>query len=77
MLRLGRCDKYDKIGVWIDGTGKNSILCTMVSWASMGWNRAHLGQIDRKWNLEKLHVNTVSIVVKFGLSRLSGLNQHS
>ena len=38
---------------------------------------AHLGKIDRKWNLEKLHVNTVSIVIKFGLSRLSGLNQHS
>ena len=36
--------------------------------------RTHLGRIDRKWNLEKLHVNTVSIVVKFGLSRL---NQHS
>ena len=38
---------------------------------------AHLGKTDRKWNLEKLHVNTVSTVVKFGLSRLSGLNQHS
>ena len=36
--------------------------------------QAHLGKTDRKWNLEKLHVNTVSIVVKFGLSRL---NQHS
>ena len=38
---------------------------------------AHLGKIDRKWNLEKLHVNMVSTLVKFGLSRLSGLNQHS
>ena len=39
--------------------------------------RAHLGKIDRKWNLENLHVNTVSTVVKFGLSGLSGLNRDS
>ena len=39
--------------------------------------RAHLGKTDRKWNLENLHVNMVSTVVKFGLSRPSGLNQHS
>ena len=39
--------------------------------------RAHLSKTDRKWNMEKFHVNTVSTVVKFGLSRLSGLNQHS
>ena len=39
--------------------------------------QTHLGRIDRKWNLENLHVNTVTIVVKFGFSKLSGLNQHS
>ena len=39
--------------------------------------RADLGKTDRKWNLEKLHVNTVSTVVKFGLCGLNGLNRHS
>ena len=63
-----------------DGNGKNVSFGVLgklglegPKWGLLGF-RAHLGKIDRKWNLEKLHVNTVSIVVKFGLSKL---NQHS